>query len=141
MVIKEMNGEDKFLVRITDPPRPQYLKEFDGQYITSTETPSYALHCSYVEADQWCRRLRKNHYPQSVVANLFGQMMTAGMVKVELQAISLAVENPSLPRAWGDLDKIPAAECVRRRRSQLGFREAEDRIYETPRPAPKSRLQ
>lgn len=139
MASKELSGEDKFLVRVGDEAR--YLKSFDGSCIEVTDTPSYALHCSYVQADVWCRRLQKRGFPRSVVCNLFGQMMTAGMVKAELQAISVeAQQKKNLPQTWADLNKISGAECVRRSKTEPGFNEAAERISKTPRPAPKPRL-
>ena len=137
MAAKELNGEDKFLVRVGDGG--QYLKSFDGTNVEVTSVPSFALHCSYVQADQWCRRLQKRGFPRSVVANLFGQMMTAGMVKVELQLISEQARQSNLPQTWADLNRISAAECQERSRKEPGFKEAVERIAATPRPAPKAR--
>ena len=135
MVIKEMNGEDKFIVRVGDDPR--YFKSFDGLNIEVTDVPSYAEHLTYVQADQWCRRLQKRGFPRSVTCNLFGQMMSAEMVKAELRV--MATHMAPLPTTHKELDAIPIAEQRRRYGADPDFAKRWEELEAQPRVPAKSR--
>lgn len=73
----------EFLARIDNT---RFLVHFDGQCVTSTDTPSNAAHLSYTAADQWCQRLRKRGFPIAVVTDLFGSPMTYEAIKAARQS-------------------------------------------------------
>ena len=137
MAIKQMTSEDRFLVGVGEG---QYVQSFDGVSVEVTSAPSAAAHFTYAEADGWARRLQKRGFPRSVVANLFGQPMTAGMVKAELQAMVTEAAGQSLPTTIEDLDAIPTSEQRHRYRTDPAFAQRFDELSAQPRQPRKARL-
>jgi hypothetical protein len=86
-----MKGEEKFLVRVSDD---RFLKGADGSCIDVTDTPSFSLHLSYLRADQWCQRLRRRGFPQAVVTDHTGTVMTYERVKAELRTTQADKADP-----------------------------------------------
>lgn len=82
-----MESDEKFLVKVD---RGRFLQEWDGQSITVSDTPSFALHLSYAAADQWAQRLRKRRFPEAVVTDLFGSVMRYDQVRAHLREVSEA---------------------------------------------------
>jgi hypothetical protein len=108
-----MNADQKFLVRVNNT---QFFVEVDGQDISVTDTPSYATHMSYAQADQVCQRLQRR-YRMCVVTNFFGKAMTFDEIHSELRLIAeeqAAHERAALPTTLAELSKIPAVELKRR---------------------------
>jgi hypothetical protein len=107
----------EFLARIDNT---RFLVDFDGQYVTSTDTPSNAAHLSYAEADGWCQRLRKRGFPQAVITDIFGNVMTYEAIKAARQAAGVEQAADPLPTTHKELDQLSAAE-YRRRMSDPAF--------------------
>jgi hypothetical protein len=113
----DMNGEEKFLVRVSDD---RFLKGADGSCIDVTDTPSFAVHLSYARADQWCQRLRKHGFPGCIVTDHTGAVMTYERLKAELHAIQTKAADP-LPTSRKELARIPADDQRRRYRTDPAF--------------------
>lgn len=113
-----MEADEKFLVKVDDG---RFLQAWDGQSITVSDTPSYALHLTYAAADLWAQRLRKRRFPKAVVTNLFGTVMKYGNVRAYLRESS-AAEN-KLPTTLKELNAIPSSEYKRRSQSDPAFRQ------------------
>ncbi len=113
----------EFLSRVDNS---RFLVDFDGRYVTSTDTPSNAKHLSYAEADVWCQRLRKRGFPLAIVTDVLGSPMTYEAIKAVLQA---AVEKAdALPTSRKELYQIPAAEQRRRYASEPSFKQRVDEL-------------
>jgi hypothetical protein len=119
-----MNGEEKFLVRVSDD---RFLKGADGSCIDVTDTPSFAQHLGYTAADQWCQRLRKRGFPHTVVTDRTGAVMTYERLKAELRAAQTKAADP-LPTTRTELARIPAADVRRRYRSEPAFKQRYDEL-------------
>jgi hypothetical protein len=124
----------EFLARVDNT---RFLVDFDGQYVTSTDTPSNAAHLSYAAADQWCQRLRKRGFRQAVVTDILGNVMTYSQIKDALQATTTQVEP--LPGSHKELDAISVKEQLRRYRTEPAFKQRYDEIESQPREATKAR--
>jgi outer membrane receptor for Fe3+-dicitrate len=107
----------EFLARVDNT---RFLVDFDGQYVTSTDTPSNAAHLSYAAANQWCQRLRKRGFPMAVVTDFLGNVATYEMLKAGRQAAQADKAEDSLPTTHKELDQLSAAE-YRRRMSDPAF--------------------
>ena len=123
---------ERFLVRIDNN---RFLKSYDGRFVESVDTPSYGLLLSYQDASNWIVRLRQRGYPQCVITNSMGVVMTYENIKDEMQAIS--TEANGLPASWSDLDSMPSSELRARYKVDANFAAAVDAIYQTPRPKAK----
>jgi hypothetical protein len=120
----------EFLTRVDNT---RFLVDFDGRYVTSTDTPSNAAHLDYSAADQWCQRLRKRGFPQAVVTDVFGNVMTYSQIKAALQAATEQAEP--LPTSRKELDAIPSKEQLRRYRTEPAFKQRYDELEAQPRQA------
>jgi hypothetical protein len=123
-----MESDEKFLVRIDGS---RFLQAWDGQSITVSDTPSFALHLTYAAADQWAQRLRKRRFPDAVVTDLFGTVMKYDQVRAHLREVSSAADN--LPETLAELDQIPSGEYKNRYRNEPAFRERADVLETQPR--------
>jgi hypothetical protein len=124
----------EFLARVDNS---RFLVDFDGCYVTSTDTPSNAKHLAYAEADTWCQRLRKRGFPRAVITDIAGNVMTYEALKAARQAARAG--EVSLPTTRKELDAIPHAEALRRYRAEPAFAKRYDELEATPREAAKVR--
>jgi hypothetical protein len=124
-----MESEEKFLVRIDGS---RFLQAWDGQSVTVSDTPSFALHLTYAVADQWVQRLRKHRFPEAVVTDLYGTVMRIDMVRAHLREVAAAAAN-NLPKTLDELDRIPSGEYRRRYETEDAFRERADKLNAQPR--------
>jgi hypothetical protein len=127
-----MESYEKFLVRIDGS---RFLQAWDGQSVTVSDTPSFALHLTYSAADQWAQRLRKRRFPDAVVTDLFGTVMKYDQVRAHLREVAEAADN--LPTTRTELDKIPFGEYKTRRRNEPALRERADELEAQPRETKK----
>jgi hypothetical protein len=119
-----------FLARVDNT---RFLVYFDGRYVTSTDTPSNAKHLTYAEADAWCQRLRRRGFPQSVITDIAGNVMTYEALKAARQAAR--ADGVSLPTTHKQLDAIPHADALRRYRTEPAFAKRYDELEAQPRQA------
>ena len=123
----------EFLARVDNT---RFLVDFDGRYVTSTDTPSNAAHLSYAEADGWCQRLRRRGFPQAVVTDIAGAVMTYNQIKAVLLATT--AEVGSLPTSREEVDRMSSAE-YRRRTKDPAFVARVNELEAQPRQAAGSR--
>jgi hypothetical protein len=124
---------EQFLARVDNT---RFFVEFDGQYVSTTDTPSHAAHLSYAQADSACQRLRKRGFPQAVVTDIAGNVMTYGAIKLAIDAAQKV--EASLPKTIEELDRIPISEYKRRFKTEEVFRERANELEAQPRVAPKA---
>jgi hypothetical protein len=116
---------ENYLVRVNNE---RFLMEFDGANITVTDTPSNALSCDYRLADTWVRRLRKRGFPQAVVTDLTGAVMTYDRLKSELRETEAGKNKYGLPETLEELSRIPVQEQKLRYKSDPKFAERVDAL-------------
>jgi hypothetical protein len=117
-------AKEEFLARVDNT---RFLVDFDGMYVTSTDTPSNAAHLSYAEADGWCQRLRKRGFPLAIVTDVLGNAMTYDQIKTMLQAAAVE-KSDALPTSRKELYQIPAEEQRRRYASEPSFKQRVDEL-------------
>ena len=117
-------AKEEFLARVDNT---RFLVDFDGRYVTSTDTPSNAKHLSYADADGWCQRLRKRGFPLAIVTDVLGSPMTYEAIKAVLQAAAVEKAD-ALPTSRKELYQIPAAEQRRRYASEPSFKRRVDEL-------------
>jgi hypothetical protein len=125
----------EFLARVDNT---RFLVDFDGRYVTSTDTPSNAKHLSYADADGWCQRLRRRGFPLAIVTDVLGTAMTYDQIKTILHAAASSKIEDSLPTTHKELDQMPSAE-YRRRMKDPAFVARVNELEATPREAVKVR--
>jgi hypothetical protein len=128
-----MQGSN-FLVRVNNT---YFLQSSDGREILVTDTPSHALHLSYRDADGWCQRLRRRRYPQAIITDIAGNVMTYEAIKLALASQAEQVQDP-LPTSREELDRIPAAQ-YRKRLQDPAFRARAAELEDQPRAGAKTR--
>jgi hypothetical protein len=115
------------LVRV----RPgSFLKGDAGAALDVTDTPSYGLLLDYDSAVRWVARLRKKGFPEALVTDAAGDLMTIDRIKMIRAAEKV---DPTIPRSWEEFDRIPAGELTRRYRTESAFADAIDALEKTPR--------
>jgi hypothetical protein len=119
-----MNMEN-CLVRVNNE---RFLMGFDGANVEVTDTPSTAQAFAYRLADSWVRRLRARGFPQAVVTDLVGTVMTYDRLKSELRAIEAGKTQDDLPNTLKELSRIPVQEQRRRYRSDPKFAKRVDEL-------------
>jgi hypothetical protein len=100
-----MNMEN-CLVRVNNE---RFLMGFDGANVEVTDTPSTAQAFAYRLPDSWVRRLRARGFPQAVVTDLVGVVMTYDRLKLELRAIAAEGDAGNLPNSLKELSRIPVS--------------------------------
>jgi hypothetical protein len=120
-----MNMENNCLVRVNNE---RFLMGFDGANVEVTDTPSFARAFTYLRADEWVRRLRARGFPQAVVTDLVGVVMTYDRLKLELRATEAGKTQDDLPNTLKELSRIPVQEQRRRYRSDPKFAERLDAL-------------
>jgi hypothetical protein len=128
-------AKEGFLSRVDNS---RFLVDFDGRYVTSTDTPSNAKHLSYAEADGWCQRLRRRGFPQAVVTDIAGNVMTYSQIKAVLQAAAAEKAEESLPTTHKELDQMSSADYCRRMKDPA-FVARVNELEVTPREAARVR--
>ena len=113
------------LVRVNNE---RFLIGSDGANVEVTDTPSNARAFTYLRADAWVRRLRARGFPQAVVTDLIGTVMTYERLKSELRAIESGKAQDDLPSSLKELSRIPVKEQRRRYRSDPKFAERADAL-------------
>jgi hypothetical protein len=119
---------EQYLARVDNT---RFFVEFDGQYVTTTDTPSHAAHLSYAQADSACQRLRKRGFPQAIVTNIVGNAMTYAAIKVVIDEAQKL--EASLPATPAELDRIPISEYKHRYKTEDAFRERANQLESLPR--------
>jgi hypothetical protein len=125
---REMSMEN-YLVRVNSH---RFLMDVDGVNVTVTDTPSNSRAFAYSRADSLVRRLRARGFPQAVVTDLVGVVMTYDRLKSELRADFAAAEagktQDDLPNTLKELSRIPVQEQRRRYKSDRKFAKRVDAL-------------
>lgn len=115
-----------FLVRLDGS---YFFADMSGREVSATDVPSAARHFAYSEADRLCQVLVRRGYRSAVVTDIAGAPITFSALRSELAA----PKGNNIPGTLADLDRMPAAECRRRYRSDPAFRARVDEISLTQR--------
>src|SRR6266566_5302264 len=129
-----MEDSKQFVVSID---RGRFLRSFDGSAVSSTEVPSDALLLDYSAALSWVQRLRARHYPEAMICDGLGRYMSYERLQEVLRASR--AQAASLPTSHADLDKIPAAELLKRYKTDAAFAQRYEELEAQPRTAPERR--
>jgi len=124
-------GTDSFCLVRVNPGH--FLKSDCGGALEVTDTPSFAEFFTYAAATAWVARLRRKGYPQAVICNAAGELLTYERLQ-ERQRSAPTGEVSNLPTNWKEYNDIPIEEARRRYKVDSAFADAVDAILATPEP-------
>jgi hypothetical protein len=124
-------GTDCFCLVRVNPGK--FLKSDCGAALEVTDTPSFAEFFAYGQAAAWVARLRRKGYPQAVITDAAGELLTYERLKAR-RANAENVDS-TIPRSWVEYNAIPVEEARRRYKVDSAFADAVDAILAIPEPA------